>query len=199
MHEYPNVPTGSTAEAAQIEAVFRLIDREAWIVTAAAGDRRGGLLATWVARASLDPSRPVCLAALGASHFTTELVLASREFAAHLLRPEDAALAWQFALTSGRDRDKLAGLQLARGMLGAPILENCLAVVECRVVKHYNARERHYFWGAVVAGRTLGAGPPLRESQFFAAGAPEQRRQARENLATDIAQLAPLVDAWLAE
>mgnify|MGYP002087204098 CR=1 FL=1 len=57
-----------------IDALLRLVDREVWIVTAAAGGKRGGLTATWVAQASIDRERPVILAGLAPNHFTTELV-----------------------------------------------------------------------------------------------------------------------------
>src|SRR6478609_10965789 len=96
----------------QIDTALRLIDRELWIITAASGGRRGGLLATWVSAASIDPERPILLAGIGPNHFTAELVQSSRAFAAHLLRPDQIELAWNFANGSGRDRDKFAGLEV---------------------------------------------------------------------------------------
>src|SRR2546429_1095460 len=95
----------------EIAFALRLIDREMWIVTAASGERRGGLVATWVSAASIDRERPVLLAGLAPNHFTTELVQTSRAFAAHLLRPQQTDLAWNFGRDSGRDRNKFAGLQ----------------------------------------------------------------------------------------
>src|SRR5947209_13891950 len=106
----------------QIDADLRLIDREIWIITAADAERRGGLVATWVSSASIDPQRPVLLAGLAPNHFTTELVQANRAFAAHLLRPSQTALAWNFARDSGRDRDKFADLELKTHETGSPIL-----------------------------------------------------------------------------
>src|SRR2546425_12370950 len=99
----------TTDKTDQIDAALRLIDREIWIVTAAHGKRRGGLVATWVSSTSIDRQRPVLLAGLAPNHFTTELVQSSKAFAAHLLRPEQTELAWNFARDSGRDRDKFAG------------------------------------------------------------------------------------------
>jgi len=45
----------------EIDAALRLVDRELWIITAADKNRRGGLLATWVSTASIDPERPILL------------------------------------------------------------------------------------------------------------------------------------------
>src|SRR3954464_10756612 len=92
----------------QIDSALRLIDREIWVLTAADGPRRGGLVATWISTASIDAQRPVLLAGVGPNHFTNELVQSSSAFAAHLLRPDQTDLAWNFANGSGRDRNKFA-------------------------------------------------------------------------------------------
>src|SRR3954469_9482743 len=136
----------------EIDSALRLVNREVWVVTAADGERRGGLVATVVTAASIDRERPMLLAALGANHFTTELVQASKAFAAHLLRPEQTELAWNFARDSGRQRDKLAGIVVERQATGAPVLADCLAWFDCRVFARYDAGDRLLFWGDVVAG-----------------------------------------------
>ena len=87
----------SPTDLAQIDAALRLLDREIWIITAADGDRRGGLVATWVSSASIDRQRPMLLAGIGPNHFTAELVQATRVFGAHLLRTDQTQLAWNFA------------------------------------------------------------------------------------------------------
>src|SRR6476659_8779395 len=110
-----------------IDTAFRLVNREIWILTAAHCQRRSGLCATWVSLASLDPQRPVVVAGLGPHHFTTEMVRPSGLFGLHLLRPDQAELALNFALGSGRDRDKFAGLAVEAGPTTAPLLADCLA------------------------------------------------------------------------
>jgi flavin reductase (DIM6/NTAB) family NADH-FMN oxidoreductase RutF len=190
---------GFSKPSPDVEAVWRLVDREVWIITSAHGGNRGGLVATWVARASLDPRRPLVLVALAASHFTTELVLASGEFAAHLLSPANLPLAWQFGLASGRDRDKFGGVKATIGALTAPILPAALAVLECRVVKRYDARERQYLWAEVIASQKLNDGLPLKESQLIAAASVEQREQLKRGMTADIETLAPAMASWLAE
>ena len=93
------------------DAIFRQVTREIWIVTAADGQRRGGLVATWVAQASLDPTTPVVMIAIAQNHYTRELIDASGTFALHMITADQISLAWQFAIGSGRDRDKLSGLK----------------------------------------------------------------------------------------
>ena len=116
----------------QIESIFRLVHREIWIVTAADGQRRGGLAATWVSQASIDRDNPVVLIGIAPNHFTAELIDASQSFALHLISLDAIELAWNFALGSGRDRDKLAGIAATRGITGSPLLHDALAFLECR-------------------------------------------------------------------
>ena len=148
-----------------IQSVFALLDREVWIVTAAAGERRGGLAASWVFQTSLDPQRPTCAIGVAANHFTAELIAESGAFALHLLGRDRLDLVWRFALGSGRDRDKLAGLEVATGATGALLLGGCIAQLECRVLTQFDTGDRLYFWADVVAGGLKSAVTPLRHAR----------------------------------
>ena len=181
-----------------IDSILRLVDREIWIVTAAAAGRRGGLCATWVSAASIDPQKPVVVAGLASNHFTTELVRASGCFGLHLLRADQVPLALNFAIGSGRDRDKFAGLSLATGSTGSPLLADCLASLECRVFSRYDTGDRWYFWADVVAGQKHGDGNPLCEQALIAAASGEQRQLLLQNRREDSEYLQPLHNRWRA-
>jgi flavin reductase (DIM6/NTAB) family NADH-FMN oxidoreductase RutF len=178
--------------------VMRMVNRPVWAITAADGDRRSGLVATWVIQASLEPARPVVLTAIAPIHFTAEVIRTSRAFALHLLSPANLDYAWRLGLSSGRDHDKFAGLDVSQTPLGSPLLANCLAWFDCRVFHLYEGGDRLYVWADVVGGEQAGSGEPLRENDMFAAATPEQKQQLRANLAADIEQLRPLHDAWRA-
>ncbi len=165
----------------EIDSVLSLVNRELWLLTAADGSRRGGLIATFVSQASIDRERPVLFAALSPNHFTTSLVQASRALAAHLLRPDQVELAWNFAKDSGHERDKLAGLELETSRTGAPILKESLAWCECQVFAQYDAGDRLYFWADIVAAggspqRSAAAAKPLCEQEFFRQLTSDQRQ-----------------------
>lgn len=183
---------------ADIEAVFRAIDRPVWIVTAAAAGHRGGLTATWVAQASLDPALPVVVAGIAPGHHTRELIDAAGAFAAHLLAADQAPLALRFALASGRDVDKLAGVEFSAGATGSPILETCLAWLDCRVVHRHETGDRFYYWADVVAGHRLAEAAPLTERGLLSAANDDEKRRLKLLLAADIAAQRPLRDAWRA-
>jgi flavin reductase (DIM6/NTAB) family NADH-FMN oxidoreductase RutF len=181
---------------ASIEAVARLIDREIWIVTAADGPRQGGLTATWVSLASIDPERPILLAGIAPNHATAELIDSSRHFAAHLLLPDQAEFAWNFAKGTSRDRNKLAGLATREGPAGVPILVDSLAWLACRVIHRYDAGDRLFYWGEVVAGERIANAAPLREQAFVRSLSDSQRRELAAARDADIAVQRPLRKAW---
>jgi flavin reductase (DIM6/NTAB) family NADH-FMN oxidoreductase RutF len=182
----------------EIDSVLRLVDREIWIVTAAAAGRRGGLCATWVSVSSIDPQRPVVVAGLAPNHFTSELVSSSHCFGLHLLRADQASLALNFAIGSGRDRDKFAGLAVKLGSTGSPLLDDCLASLECRVFSRHDTGDRCYFWADVVAGEKHGDGQPLCEQGLIAAASDDQRSLLGRNRHEDAELLRPLHNRWRA-
>ncbi|REJ96587.1 MAG: flavin reductase [Planctomycetota bacterium] len=184
------------ARLQRIDDVLRLVDREVWIITAADGERRGGLLATWVSQSSLDTQTPVLTIALAPNHFTTELVLASGAFAAHLVAEDHIGLAWPFALGSGRDRDKLAELDFSPGETGSPRLANALAWLDCRVIARYETGDRIFFWADIVDGDQAAAGDPVRVSTMMASADDQQRAALRADLERDIELQRPLADRW---
>ena len=189
-----------TQTPTEIDALLRLVDREVWIVTAAAGGKRGGLTATFVAQTSIDRERPVILAGLAPNHFTTELVEEERAFVAHLLAESHAGLAWDFAKDSGRQRNKLAGLAKTESPAGCPILQDCLAWFDCRVFARYDAGDRCFFWADVVAAeRRTEQCSVLREQAFIRSLTDDQRKTLAAQREADVEIQRPKGDHWRAK
>ncbi len=178
--------------------IFALLDRPVWVVTAADGPRRGGLLATFVMQASIDSERPTIMVGLGTGHFTTELVLASKALAAHLLAPSQVEVALNFALGSGRNRDKLAELAVRTEQSGAPVLSESLAWFDCQVFHSLNTGDRVYVWADMLAAGGCGKEAPLTERQLIAHASPEVRQKLKADREKDIAAQRPAFDAWRA-
>jgi flavin reductase (DIM6/NTAB) family NADH-FMN oxidoreductase RutF len=182
----------------QIEQVFGNIDREVWIVTATNGSQRGGLVATWVSQASIDREHPVVLIGIAPNHFTAELIDASRAFCLHLITEGQIHHAWNFALGSGRDRDKFAGIVSKVAETGSPILTECLAWLDCRVFAVERTGDRNYYWADVIAGETTSSGSPLTESQLFRSATDAQKQLLRMGRDADITIQRPQQEAWRA-
>lgn len=183
----------------QIEQVFGNIDREVWIVTAATGSQRGGLVATWVFQASIDREHPVVLAGIAPNHFTADLIDASQAFGLHLITEGQVHHAWNFGSGSGRNRDKLAGIEASAKQTGSPILRDCLAWLDCRVFAAYRTGDRIYYWADVVAGEMVSSGSPLTESQLIRSANDQQKQMLRRGRDADIAIQRPQQQAWRAE
>src|SRR3954469_7736163 len=86
------------------------LERELWIVTARAGERCSGLVATYVSSVSLVPELPRGTIAIAKHHFTHELIEASGAFAMNLIDETTIEWVWHFGIPSGREIDKLRGL-----------------------------------------------------------------------------------------
>ncbi len=183
----------------QIERVLGLVRRELWIVTAETGGRRGGLVATWVASASIDREHPTVLIGIAPNHFTCELIDGSGRFGLHLLSREQLDLVWNFAIGSGRERDKLAGLETFLAETGSPLLRDCVAWLDCRVFTAERTGDRVFYWADVVAGEVLSQETPLTDADLMELASPEQRRMLRANRDEDVALQRPAQQAWRRE
>ncbi|MDZ4819044.1 MAG: flavin reductase family protein [Planctomycetota bacterium] len=178
--------------------IWRMIDRTIWIVTASDGTRHGGLVATCVVQSSNQLAQPGVLVGLTPMHFTCDLVLSAGAYGLHLLRPDQAALAWNFCLDSGRERDKLAGLAVTEQSTGSPILNDCLAWMDCRVLTRYTAGDRVYFFSEVVAAQKVSEYPPLSVKQLTGGATAEQLQALQAGLEADIAAMEQARCVWRA-
>ncbi|MCA9247359.1 MAG: flavin reductase [Planctomycetales bacterium] len=180
----------------RIDAAFRQVSQVVWIVTAQDGARRGGLLATWAGRASIDPARPLATAAIAENHYTRELIDSSGAFALHLIAADQVELAWRFAIGSGRDRDKLAEVAHRRGASGSPILDSCVAWFDCQTFARHSTGDRIYYWADVLDAGQPGHAAPLRDDELFSLATETQLAELGANMRADIAAQRPLYETW---
>jgi flavin reductase (DIM6/NTAB) family NADH-FMN oxidoreductase RutF len=129
-------------------------------VTAAHAGVRSGQIAVSVHGASIVPQRPRLTAALWKRNLTHDLVRDSGVFAVHLLREDQDEIVYRLGLRSGRDGDKLDGLLREGGVSGCPLLADCLALYECRLLNAMDGGDMTVFLGEVVA-MNGGEGAPL--------------------------------------
>ena len=181
----------------RFDSIFRLLDREVWVVTSGSDHTRGGLLATWISQASIDPTRPLVLLGIAPNHFTGELIRETGRFGLHLLRQDQAELAMNFAIGSGRDRDKFEQTSVASGPLGTPRLTDVLAWMEGRVIHCLDGGDRLYLWGQIEYAGQPEEGPPLTEQRLISAASADQKIQLRENHAYDCEVQRPMAQKWL--
>ncbi|HSH46064.1 MAG TPA: flavin reductase family protein [Longimicrobiales bacterium] len=151
-------------EAAEFRRILGHMATGVAVVAATDPDRAGpsGLTANAIAAVSLDP--PLVLACVDRAAETHDCILRADAFAISILGAEDEAIARRFAEYPS-DR-KFVGVAYGSEATGAPILEEAMAWVDCRVWATYDGGDHTIFVGEVLAGDAADESPLL----FFRGG-----------------------------
>lgn len=177
-------------------ALCAWLDRELWLVTARAGERRGGLIATFVSQASLVPDLPRMLVGIARQHYTWELIEASNAFALHLLGPNNLDWVPHFGLRSGRDIDKLEGWTLQTAVSGSPILDGAIGWLDCVVETRLDTGDRSIYLAQVVQSQVTNYGPPLTLKQVLEGASKETLAELKRLIHFDSQVDAQAIRAW---
>ena len=122
------------------------------LVTSVDSDGRANIIAVgWKMRANLQP--PVFAIGLGKKSWSGASILASGEFVLAVPRAELAREVMYCGTHSGREVDKFreTGLTPVPGrVVKAPLIEECLANLECKVTAVQDMGDHRVFFGEVV-------------------------------------------------
>ncbi|MFO7803798.1 MAG: flavin reductase family protein [Desulfovermiculus sp.] len=117
-----------------------------YVVTAGQGQRIGGMIASWVSQVSYSP--PLIMLAVHPKRYTHALIQEGEGFALHVL---DRGHKDFLARFKGPDpAEKFSGLEWRAGVTGAPVLADCPAYMECRVVDSMAPGNHTLFVGQIV-------------------------------------------------
>jgi len=123
------------------------------LVSSAHGGRRNVMAAAWNMALDFDP--PKVAVVIDKATLTRELVEASGEFVLSVPARQQAALTLAVGTRSGREIDKFLTVgadATPASMVGAPLIEGCLAWLECRVIPEPHIQQTYdLFLGQVVA------------------------------------------------
>ena len=128
------------------------------VVTMQAEERRHGLTVSGFL--SISPEPPLVLISVGQELTSDSLLQASGAYAVNLLREDQRELSDRFAGRLG-EVDRFEGQSTHTAATGAPILDDCLAWLDCRVVSTQVVGDHTLFIGEVVAAGVHGPGRPL--------------------------------------
>ena len=128
------------------------------IVTMQTEERRHGLTVSGFL--SISPEPPLVLISVGQELASDSLLQASGAYAVHFLREDQHELSDRFAGRLG-EVDRFEGLTMHTAATGAPILDDCLAWLDCRVVSTHVVGDHTLFIGEVVAAGVNGPAKPL--------------------------------------
>ncbi|MDO8787351.1 MAG: flavin reductase family protein [Sulfuritalea sp.] len=123
------------------------------LVSSAHAGRRNVMAAAWSMPLDFDP--PKVAVVIDKSTLTRELVDASGEFVLNVPSRQQAAVTLAVGTQSGREIDKFSIVGVgdtAASVVGAPLIEGCLAWLECRVIVEPHIQQTYdLFLGEVVA------------------------------------------------
>jgi flavin reductase (DIM6/NTAB) family NADH-FMN oxidoreductase RutF len=123
------------------------------LVSSAHGERRNVMAAAWNMALDFDP--PKVAVVIDKSTLTRELVEASGEFVLNVPSRKIAAMTLAVGSESGRGIDKIAKVgagTTAASKIGAPLIDDCLAWLECRVIPEPHIQQTYdLFLGEVLA------------------------------------------------
>ena len=144
----------------QPEALFR-IGYGLYVVSSMHEGRANAQIANALIQVCSDPAAvAVCL---NKKNLTHEYVAASRLFVASVLS-EEAPLPFigRFGFKSGREMDKLDGVDTLPGATGVPVVtQHATAYLEVEVERELDVWTHTLFAGRVVAARVLNEGTPM--------------------------------------
>ena len=125
------------------------------IVTTRDGDHLHGLTANSVTSVSLEPL--LVLVCIDKSTLTYPILGRAGAFAINILSREQEHLARRFA-SERKDIHRLDDIPHRFAVTGAPIIEGCLAYLDCRVAAVYPGGDHDIFLGQVEEGAVTGSG-----------------------------------------
>jgi len=125
------------------------------VVTAEHNGVRHGMTVSSFSSVSLDP--PLVLICIGKAAPTHDIIKKGERFVANVLADSQEAISLRFAM---KHDDRFEGVALRSGQLGVPIIDGCLAAIECRLHETLPGGDHTIFVGEVVNAE-ISDGSPL--------------------------------------
>jgi flavin reductase (DIM6/NTAB) family NADH-FMN oxidoreductase RutF len=142
--------------------VDRVLDKICYgvaVITAKSGSEINGMAASWFSRVSGRPY--LVMVAVSRKNYSLEIISNGNIFAINILGKDQIELGRHFGKQSGRDVDKFASIPYESHKTGAPILKNCIAFLDCCVIKSIPVGDHILFIGEVVEAKIIRDEEPL--------------------------------------
>lgn len=161
MPKAPNMPLSGE----QFRQVMRQWASGVNVVTVRHDDAIRAILVTSFLSVAIDP--PTVLVSIRRDGETHRLLEAGGVFAVNLLREDQAALARRLGYADDPDARSLRTIAHHTGSTGAPLLDDCLAGLDCRVIGAFPTRDHTLFLGQVEEATDHGGAPLLHWERDF--------------------------------
>lgn len=134
------------------KTVLRKLPHGVYIIGVKDGAHINAFTGTWLTQVSFTPP----LVALGVKKdaHSYPMITEGRVFSVNLLGKQQKPIAEHFVKPAAAGTDKFAGIKYRLGATGAPILEDAIGFIECKVTEIANQHGDH----AIVIGEVIEAG-----------------------------------------
>jgi len=169
----------------QVYQLLRNLTSPVVAITSARGAEKNGMIIDSAIRASIVPTIPRIAIFIHKFNHSHGLISDSGKFGLHLLRADQFDLIHHLGFQSRRAVDKLATVPHRTGRLGVPVLEECYAHFECRVVNAMDTGSSTCFLGNVEATGHGGTSMPrgdVMTAAYFRANLPKAWKGDYERL-----------------
>ena len=140
--------TNAPGIAEAFKGAMRHVPGAVTIITTGGGEHRRGLTAT--AMCSVCASPPTILVCVNRSADAHSFIVEGGAFCVNLLGAQDQALANRFASLDGsKGTIRFEGREWKENVTGAPVLEDALASLDCRVTETFDTETHTIFIGLV--------------------------------------------------
>lgn len=141
--------TGETGPSVEtINKVTWQIPNALCLIGSRSGDEWNGMTQSWVSQVAMDP---VLIAiSVDATAVTNRLIRAGGSFTVNLWDQADTRIFVKFSKPAVKDGNTLNGRPVRLGFTGAPIFEEAVAYIDCRVVKTIELGSHDLFIGEIV-------------------------------------------------
>lgn len=118
------------------------------IVTTKLNEHMHGLTANAVSSLSLEPT--LLLVCVDHTSDTFALLKESGAFCVNILSADQADLSTKFATKLKEGEHRMAGVKYRQALTGAPVLDGCIAYLDCRIWQTFTAGDHDIFIGEVI-------------------------------------------------
>jgi flavin reductase (DIM6/NTAB) family NADH-FMN oxidoreductase RutF len=118
------------------------------LVGSRAGDEWNGMTQSWVTQVSMDPV--LVAISVDASAVTNRLIRDGGSFTVNLWDQSDTRVFVKFSKPAAKEGNALNGRAIREGISGAPIFEEAVAYMDCRIVDTIELGSHDLFIGEIV-------------------------------------------------
>lgn len=130
------------------KTALRMIPYGIYVMTAEKGDDVAAATVNWVTQTSFEP--PLVVVGVKTDSGAYTVSRSAGHFALNMLGKDQQGAAFGFFKPAEKDGNTLSGEPYRSGSSGAPLLDNAIATVECKLVEVVERGDHHLFIGEVI-------------------------------------------------